>query len=61
MIEEIKASTVFFSLFGGIFMIILGIISFVEYQRISEKCNYLQKQVKEQSTLIEYLKGDKNE
>ncbi len=58
MKEEIKMSVVFGSLFGGIFILILGIISFVEYQRISEKCIYLEKQIEQQTMLIEYLRGE---
>lgn len=59
MKEEIKMSVVFSSLFGGILILILGIISLVEYQRISEKCIYLEKQIEQQTMLIEYLRGEK--
>lgn len=61
MNEEIKMSVVFGSLFGGLLILVLGIVSFVEYQRISEKCIYLEKQIEQQTMLIEYLKGETNE
>lgn len=58
MKEEIKMSVVFGSLFGGLLILILGIISFVEYQRVQEKCIYLEKQIEQQTMLIEYLRGE---
>ena len=61
MNEEIKMSVVFGSLMFAIIIGILGIISFVEYQRIQEKCIYLEKQIEQQTMLIDYLKGDSNE
>ena len=62
MNEEIKMSVVFGSLLGGIFFMIFGIVSIIEYQRIEEKCIYLEKQIEQQTMLIEYLKdSDINE
>ncbi len=61
MNETIKISVVFGSLMFAIFIGILGIISFVEYQRIQEKCIYLEKQIEQQTMLIDYLKGDPND
>lgn len=61
MNETIKMSVVFGSLMFGIFVGFLGIISFVEYNRIQEKCTYLEKQIEQQTILIEYLKGDSDE
>ena len=62
MKEEIKMSVVFGSLIGGIFLMIFGIVSIIEYQRIQEKCTYLEKQIEQQTMLIEYLKdSDINE
>ena len=60
MNETIKMSVVFGSLIFAIIIGILGIISFVEYQRIQEKCIYLEKQIEQQTMLIDYLKGDSN-
>lgn len=57
----IKLSVVFGSLLGGIFFMILGIVSIIEYQRIQEKCIYLEKQIEQQTMLIEYLKGETND
>ena len=61
MNEKIKMSVVFGSLMFAIIIGILGIISFVEYQRIQEKCIYLEKQIEQQTMLIDYLKEDSNE
>lgn len=61
MNETIKMSVVFGSLIFAIIIGILGITSFVEYQRIKEKCIYLEKQIEQQTMLIDYLKGDSNE
>ena len=61
MNEKIKMSVVFGSLMFAIIIGILGIISFVECQRIQEKCIYLEKQIEQQTMLIDYLKGDSNE
>ena len=62
MKEEIKMSVVFGSLLGGIFFMIFGIVSIIEYQRIQEKSIYLEKQIEQQTMLIEYLKdSDINE
>lgn len=58
MNETIKMSVVFGSLMFAIIIGILGIISFVEFQRIQEKCIYLEKQIEQQTMLIDYLKGD---
>lgn len=58
--NEIKMSVVFGSLLVGIFFMIFGIVSIIEYQRIQEKCIYLEKQIKEQTMLIDYLKGSDN-
>lgn len=54
--ETIKMSVVFGSLMFAIIIGILGIISFVEYQRIQEKCIYLEEQIEQQTMLIDYLK-----
>ena len=56
MNETIKMSVVFGSLMFAIIIGILGIISFVEYQSIQEKCIYLEKQIEQQTMLIDYLK-----
>lgn len=56
MENEIKMSVVSGSLLGGIFFMIFGIVSIIEYQRIQEKCIYLEKQIEEQTMLIDYLK-----
>lgn len=61
MNNEIKMSLVLGSLLGGVFFAIFGIISIVEYQRIQEKCIYLEKQIEQQTMLIDYLKGVNNE
>ena len=58
MSEKIKMSVVFGSLIIDIIIGILRIISFVEYQRIQEKCIYLEKQIEQQTMLIDYLKGE---
>lgn len=55
--EVIKSSVVFVSLFGGLLFMILGIISIVEYSRVEERCFYLEKQIEQQTMLIEYLGG----
>ena len=56
MKEEIKMSVVFGSLMFAIIIGILGIISFVEYQRIQEKCkNY--EDFLEIDDYIEHLKN----
>lgn len=57
MNETIKMSVVFGSLIFAIFIGILGVVSFVEYERIQEKCIYLEKQIEQQTMLIDYLKG----
>ena len=61
MSETIKMSVVFSSLMFAILIGILGVISFVEYQIIQEKCIYLEKQIEQQTMLIDYLKGDNND
>lgn len=58
MNNEIKMSLVFGSLLGGILFAIFGIVSIVEYQRIQERCIYLEQQIEQQTMLIEYLKGE---
>ena len=55
--EEIKMSVVFASLFGGLLFMMLGIISIIEYTRVEERCMYLEKQIEQQTMLIEYLGG----
>ena len=57
MSETIKMSVVFGSLIFTIFIGSLGIISLIEYERIQEKCIYLEKQIEQQTMLIDYLKG----
>jgi hypothetical protein len=49
---------VFFSLGMGVFFIIFGIVSIIEMFRVQERCEYLEKQIEQQSMLIEYLKGE---
>lgn len=56
MKEEIKMSVVLASLLGGIIFMILGIVAIVEYSEIQERCIYLEKQIEQQTMLIEYLK-----
>lgn len=58
MKEEIKMSLVFGSLFGGTLFMVLGIIALFEYGEIQERCIYLEKQIEQQTMLIEYLKGE---
>ena len=60
MSKEIKSGTVFFSLGVGLFLGFLGIISIFEMMKIQERCEYLEKQIEQQTMLIEYLKGDNN-
>lgn len=57
MNETIKKSVVLGSIMFGLLFGILGIVSIVEYQRIQEKCTYLEKQIEQQTMLIDYLKG----
>ena len=57
MKEPIKMSVVIGSAMFGLFFGLLGIVSIVEYQRIQEKCTYLEKQIEQQTMLIDYLKG----
>ena len=57
MNETIKTSVVLGSIMFGLLFGILGIVSIVEYQRIQEKCTYLEKQIEQQTMLIDYLKG----
>lgn len=61
MNETIKFSVVLGSLMFGIFSIIFGIVSVIEFNRIQEKCNYLEKQIEQQTMLIDYLKGGNDE
>lgn len=56
--EEIKMSVVFGSLLLGLLFSIFGIISLVEYLKISEKCIYLEDTIEQQTMLIEYLRGE---
>ena len=58
MKEEINMSLVFGSLFGGTLVMILGIIAIIKYGEIQERCIYLEKQIEQQTMLIEYLKGE---
>lgn len=55
--EVIKSSVVFASLFGGLLFMMLGIISIIEYTKVEERCMYLEKQIEQQTMLIEYLGG----
>lgn len=61
MNETIKMSLVICSLTFGIFAGFLGITAFVEYQRIQERCIYLEETIEQQTMLIDYLKGEENE
>lgn len=61
MNETIKMSLVICSLIFGTVAGFLGITAFVEYQRIQEKCIYLEKQIEQQTMLIDYLKGEEND
>lgn len=61
MNETIKISLVFGSLMFGILGVIFGIVSVIEYNKIYEKCIYLEKQIEQQTMLIDYLKGEENE
>ena len=60
MSEEVKSGTVFFSLGVGVFLGFLGIISIFQIMEIQERCEYLEKQIEQQTMLIEYLKGGNN-
>ena len=55
---EIKLGIVFTSLTFGIFFMIFGIVSIIEMYRVSERCEFLEKQIEQQTTLIEYLRGE---
>lgn len=55
--EIIKMSVVFVSFFGGLLFTIFGIICIIEYSRVEERCMYLEKQIEQQTMLIEYLGG----
>lgn len=61
MNETIKISVVVGSLGAGVFSIIFGIVSVIELNRIQEKCIYLEKQIEQQTMLIDYLKGGNDE
>ena len=56
--NEIKLGIVFASLTFGIFFMIFGIVSIIEMYRVQERCEFLEKQVEQQTTLIEYLRGE---
>ena len=58
MSETIKMSLVCCSLLFGTFFGFLGITAFVEYQRIQERCIYLEETIEQQTMLIKYLKGE---
>ena len=60
MKEEIKMSVVFGSLLLGTLFLLFGIVSIVEYLKISEKCIYLEDTIEQQTMLIEYLRGEVN-
>ena len=57
MNETVKISVVFGSIMFGLLSTIFGIVSIIEYQRVQEKCIYLEKQIEQQTMLIDYLKG----
>lgn len=60
MNNDIKIATVFGSLFLGILFMIFGIVSIIEYCRISERNIYLEQTIEQQTMLIEYLRGEVN-
>lgn len=60
MKEEIKMSMVFGSLMFGIIFTILGIMAIARELQLEEKCTYLEKQIEQQTMLIEYLKGNED-
>ena len=60
MNDDIKMSMVFGSLMFGIIFTILGIVAIVRELQLEEKCTYLEKQIEQQTMLIEYLKGEED-
>lgn len=58
MKEEIKMSVVFGSLFGGILFMIFGIIAIDRMYEAQEEVISLEKQIEQQTMLIEYLRGE---
>lgn len=60
MNEDIKMSMVFGSLMFGIIFTILGIVAIVRELQLEEKCTYLEKQIEQQTMLIEYLKSEED-
>ena len=58
MNENIKFSVVVGSFVLGILFMIFGIVSVIEYCRISERNIYLEQTIEQQKELIEYLKGE---
>lgn len=58
MNNDIKAGILCFCILITLFMSIFGIVAIINYNEISAKNDYLEKQVKEQSLLIDYLKKE---
>ena len=58
MNNDVKMGIVFFSLGMGLFLMMFGIVAIIEMYRVQERCEYLEKQIEQQSMLIEYLKGE---
>jgi hypothetical protein len=61
MNNEIKGIVVVGSIVIGLLFSIFGIVSIIEYCRISEKNIYLEQTIEQQKELIEYLRGELNE
>lgn len=57
MDNEIKNGIFFVCCLLTFLMTIFGIIAISEYERVNNEKDYLKKQVKEQSMLIEYLES----
>ena len=55
MNNEIKNGVFFGCCLLTIFMTIFEIIAIIEYEKVNNENDYLKKQIKEQSMLIEYL------
>lgn len=55
---EIKLGIVITSLTFGIFFMIFGIVSIIEMYRVEEKCTFLEKQIEQQTVMIELLRGE---
>ncbi len=57
MNNEIKNGAVFGCCLLTFFMTAFGIIAIISYEKINNENDYLRKQIKEQSMLIEYLES----